>query len=623
MKKVYLGIWALAVSMLGYGQCVQLNGNVALQEVTRTSMGINFYAPNYDQGTATGGDDLYTIEYGMKGFTLGTGTVDQLIPNDSWFTREFTGLTLETTYEFYVKEACDAGESSMAGPFEFTTDGECANLPNLNYGRSNSATSVEYCGLPSNNPGATYRVQLIQDPWTSPVILETRTGDAPSEYCEEFTGLTESTSYGVQIKEFCVNGDSTELHMGESNTIAICAELNNFWTGSGINQIEPEVSVYEHQIGETLTFEYGESPLTPGSGQTIEIILASRDTSIVIAGLTSNTAYDIIGSLSCASGTIPAVTRIVTTLDDCVAPETDGGIAFHDHVKLFPYFYQTGAQYTVIYGPSGFDHRTGGSTVNGVVSEDGNTVDIAGLTATTAYDFYFFAACSGGTTDTIGPETITTKAYVAPPSNDACANAITLSVGATMGSNAGSTGNDRPTVCMYDITQQSTGVWYKFTASQTGDHVFDLCSDKTEFDSQLEIFTGSCAALTCLVDEDDDDDCGNAHPTIEGSIDAGTYYLYVSGYDYETGDFEINISQTPVGLAENGELNKYISNTQFGKVYLNGFSDLSSEKVRVISSTGQFVQFAIDGQELIIEGAGMFVVEITDGNIYREKVIVE
>ena len=69
----------------------------------------------------------WNIEYGLLGFTLGTGTLISSIFTNSY---ELTGLGQNTTYDFYVSTACpESTFSSWAGPGTFTTleGGPCSN----------------------------------------------------------------------------------------------------------------------------------------------------------------------------------------------------------------------------------------------------------------------------------------------------------------------------------------------------------------------------------------------------------------------------------------------------------------------------------------------------------------
>ena len=66
----------------------------------------------------TGGSTTWNVEYGMTGFTKGTGTMMTVTSNPYML----TGLTANTSYEFYVQDSCvGLGTSAWAGPDTFMT----------------------------------------------------------------------------------------------------------------------------------------------------------------------------------------------------------------------------------------------------------------------------------------------------------------------------------------------------------------------------------------------------------------------------------------------------------------------------------------------------------------------
>src|SRR6056300_1470531 len=68
------------------------------------------------------GNDCFTIEYGLAGFVQGTGVGAQSGTLDSNITSNYSisGLSPNTTYDFYVENCCNPG--TWEGPFTFTTE---------------------------------------------------------------------------------------------------------------------------------------------------------------------------------------------------------------------------------------------------------------------------------------------------------------------------------------------------------------------------------------------------------------------------------------------------------------------------------------------------------------------
>ena len=66
-----------------------------------------------------GAEPQWQVQYGLNGFTLGTGTIVSPVTTNPY---TLTGLTANTTYQYYVRGECSGPEfSSWAGPFTFKT----------------------------------------------------------------------------------------------------------------------------------------------------------------------------------------------------------------------------------------------------------------------------------------------------------------------------------------------------------------------------------------------------------------------------------------------------------------------------------------------------------------------
>lgn len=68
--------------------------------------------------SAVGPGTLWDFEYGVNGFTQGTGT---LVPNLAVTNYNLVGLNPGTTYQYYVRSKCTSENSLWTGPFAFTT----------------------------------------------------------------------------------------------------------------------------------------------------------------------------------------------------------------------------------------------------------------------------------------------------------------------------------------------------------------------------------------------------------------------------------------------------------------------------------------------------------------------
>lgn len=61
---------------------------------------------------------MWNLEYGLQGFTPGTGTVVRGISTNPYL---ITGLSPNTDYQFYLQDSCSSGNSSWIGPATFRT----------------------------------------------------------------------------------------------------------------------------------------------------------------------------------------------------------------------------------------------------------------------------------------------------------------------------------------------------------------------------------------------------------------------------------------------------------------------------------------------------------------------
>ena len=71
--------------------------------------------------TALGTETAWNIQYDITGFVPGTGTVVGVTSNPY----TLTGLTAQTSYDYWVQADCGSGTTSAyVGPYTFTT--QCA-----------------------------------------------------------------------------------------------------------------------------------------------------------------------------------------------------------------------------------------------------------------------------------------------------------------------------------------------------------------------------------------------------------------------------------------------------------------------------------------------------------------
>ena len=149
-----------------------------------------------------------------------------------------------------------------------------------------------------------------------------------------------------------------------------------------------------------------------------------------------------------------------------------------------------------------------------------------------------------------------------PPANDQCSGATTLTLGTPypnqFGITATNTG-DPTTVpsCFGESTPSiNAPVWYKFVATSSSIDVSTACSPSTGTDTQIQLYSGTCAGLVPVAGACSDDINGagdyRSAFTATGLTVGATYYVMVDGYGFAPpADFCISATVTPTTCDSN------------------------------------------------------------------------
>lgn len=130
---------------------------------------------------------------------------------------------------------------------------------------------------------------------------------------------------------------------------------------------------------------------------------------------------------------------------------------------------------------------------------------------------------------------------VAP--NDGCASAIEIECGSNV---AGSTVNATPeNVAFCGVAPEANGVWYTFTGVG-GAMVLSTCAVHS-YDTQLNLYSGSCGALTCVGGNDDGPSCSGGSRLTFTANPALQYFVYVQGYSGDAGTFQLSLTKSGGG----------------------------------------------------------------------------
>lgn len=150
-----------------------------------------------------------------------------------------------------------------------------------------------------------------------------------------------------------------------------------------------------------------------------------------------------------------------------------------------------------------------------------------------------------GFSSAVGNFTIaaTCTAPPAPPANDVCSGATTVTCGSII--------NGNTTTALSDAAMGACGIgsggtpgkglWYKLTGN--GAQVtLNLCG--SSFNTKVHVYSGVCGSLSCLVSNDDAAGCSSNRSIAVFNANVGTdYYILVSGAsDCDLGAFSMDIS---------------------------------------------------------------------------------
>jgi hypothetical protein len=158
----------------------------------------------------------------------------------------------------------------------------------------------------------------------------------------------------------------------------------------------------------------------------------------------------------------------------------------------------------------------------------GEVANATGLTIGQTYFVRVYDYDLGAPASTTFTICVTTPA--AAPANDNCAGAISLTSGAAC---VPTTGNVAGATLSQAGCAGTAGddVWYSFVATTTTTNI--TVAGSLQFDPVVEVFSGSCAALTSLACTDDDADRGGTEIASLNSLTVGQTY-FVRVYDWYT-----------------------------------------------------------------------------------------
>ena len=131
--------------------------------------------------------------------------------------------------------------------------------------------------------------------------------------------------------------------------------------------------------------------------------------------------------------------------------------------------------------------------------------------------------------------------------NDECATALAIGFGVNGPFQSTlATLSSTPWTCGTGSGGIGSDVWFTFNANCGGSYTFSTCTATLNFDTVLQVFSGTCGSLVLAgCNEDAGGTCGVAS-TLTVNLAPGTHYVRVGGSNQQSGSFDVVVTGPPV-----------------------------------------------------------------------------
>jgi hypothetical protein len=239
--------------------------------------------------TAGGVARAYNLQFGLSGFTLGSGTEIRNVSNPHLL----AGLIPGTSYDFYVEDSCGTdGTSGWAGPFTFSTAGNAPCTPSTTLGTDQNTTygtrlfwsgggagnwNIEYGPAGFTPGGGTFIYNTLNDT----ITLSNLAGNTCYDfYVQDSCGLGYVSTWSGP-HNFCTQTCSSPTALGADQITSYNARL--YWTGGG---------------AANWNIEYGPTGFNLGTGS---YLYNNQNDTLVLNNIFGNTCYDYYVQDSCGT----------------------------------------------------------------------------------------------------------------------------------------------------------------------------------------------------------------------------------------------------------------------------------------------------------------------------------
>jgi hypothetical protein len=331
-------------------------------------------------------ETAWEIEYGLTGYTPGTGTIAPVAVTSA----TLTGLTPSTAYQAYVRSDCDAnGESTWVGPVAFTTlapapaNDNCADATVVTCGSTTPGTTVgATTSTGETAAGVWYTFEGNNSTVTAALCNGTNGTATFDSFIQVYTGACGGPFTGiVSNDDFCGLSSSVSFFAATGTTYRILVRGLSTFTPRGTFTLN--VSCVLPPANDDCANAVA---LTCGGTQAGTTVAATQGASEAAAGVW----YSIVGDGStvtvsnCGNGAFDSVIEVFTgscgTLneiaqgdDDCgsqseVSWLTASGVTYYVLVRGFSTFTTRGTFTLSVLCQNLCSSTQGGGTVSGPAS---------------------------------------------------------------------------------------------------------------------------------------------------------------------------------------------------------------------------------------------------------------
>ncbi len=347
-------------------------------------------------GWTTGGATNWQIEYGPTGFTKGTGTIVNAGSNP--FT--ISGLSANSSYDFYVRDSCSATDKSV---WSSVVLGKTTCAPAIAPYFENFDGSVWNRGPNLASPGTINTCWNREEMFFAfksgpPQFVSTQTGAS----VDHTLGTTAGKYLQAERLTFSIQPDTATITSIPIDLSPLTIPEMSFWYhmfGADIDKLIVSVSnnhgaTYNQVL--VLTGQHQASNTAAWKESVINLSAYANDTVIIRFQAThinfANTADLGIDDLS------------IHEQPSCPKPQTLVLVGQTNSTATLQWTTGGATNWNVEYGPVGFTPGTG-TRVNAA----SNPFTVTGLSANTTYQFYVRDSCGiGDVSDWIGPVQTTT-----------------------------------------------------------------------------------------------------------------------------------------------------------------------------------------------------------------------